>query len=584
MKPIHCILKVSHLSLSIGSSQNPSIPLDRKTALVKWLDSNCKCHLKLGLSSEFSKMMNTSSMPTDPIDSIFLEATEQKTLKKRFQGMKDNYQDVQNGSKKSVTCYPAGFNFDGRIKRFNTVVIKQLDQIKKNMEKQTPGRSDQADQVAQNLQSVSQQHGSYLGKYIKAEIDNRTGISQKAKKMLEKHFNDTDLYDEKYIKSKIDLVSHETDIEAIKDFLKTIKPQDSERRVYERILSLFANERGLLLHSMITDVYLQMFVNDASRERKANKTGKELSDLEKKIAKALNITNFDLDNAAQQVLSDLQNNGLSSPYQLNDVIQCINNNRKIHHDLKQKMKKQFNSESAFDDSFICDALRLATYEHETKFPGELDLLGMFPDHQMILHVEVKSNQVENKKNDNNLKGASEQMSRYAKHIAKRHGSVLSDGWSYCKVAAIVPGVVKEEDVCAHCRHFLLTDNELDNDKTVRVWWESLSLYKNDSQDESAKDQCYREFLMFFNRAVNLSSIARKINVFNSWEEIEGENQPPVVAGFTSSTGAVSCFQDILTRAHDAFKTIYFTPEQMSLLSPKDFFRVLLLADFGAGMI
>ena len=176
------------------------------------------------------------------------------------------------------------------------------------------------------------------------------------------------------------------------------------------------------------------------------------------------------------------------------------------------------------------------------------------------------------------------MSRYANHIAKRHGSVLSDNWSYCKVAAIVPGVAKEKAVCDHCRHFLLTDKELNNEKSMRVWWEALSLYKNDSQDESVKDQCYQEFLMFFNRAVNLSSIGRKINVFNAWEDIEGENQPPVVAGFTSSTGAVSCFQDILTRAHDAFKTIYFTPEQMSLLSPKDFFRVLLLADFGAGMI
>ena len=117
--------------MSIGKLKNPIIALDRKTALVKWLDSNRKCHLKLGLSSEFSKMMNTSSMPTDPIDSIFREPTEQTTLKKRFQHMKDNYQDVQDGSKKSVTCYPAGFNFDSRIKEFNTVVIKQLDQIKR---------------------------------------------------------------------------------------------------------------------------------------------------------------------------------------------------------------------------------------------------------------------------------------------------------------------------------------------------------------------------------------------------------------------------------------------------------------------
>ena len=569
--------------MSIGSNQNPYIALDRKTTLVQWLDSNCKCHLKLGLSSEFSNMMKPSSMATDPIDSIFQAPTEQTTLNKRFQGMMDNYKDVQDGSKKSVTCYPAGFNFDSRIKEFNTVVIKQLDQIKKNMEDRTPGRSADADQVTQNLQSVSHQHALYLGKDIKVEIGMCTGISKKAKKTLENQFDDFGLFDEKDIKNKIDLVAHETEIETIKDFLRTIKPQDSERRVYERILSLFANERGLLLHSMTTEVYLQVFVKDAWQQRKANKNGMELSDLEEKIVKALNITN-DLDNAAKQVLSDLKSSGLSSPYQLNDVIRRIDNNKIFHHDLRQKMKRKLKSKSTIDDNFICDALRLATYEHESKFPGELDLLGIFPDLQVILHVEVKSNQAENKKNDNNLKDASEQMTRYANHIAKRHGPVLSEKWSYCKVAAIVPGVVKENDVCAHCRHFLLTDKELHNETSMRAWWESLFLYKNDSQNESVRDQCYKEFLMFFNRAVNLSSIGRKINVFNAWKEIEGENQPPVVAGFTSTTGDVSSFQDILTRAHDAFKTIYFTPEQMSLLSPKDFFRVLLLADFGAGMI
>ena len=110
-------------------------------ALVKWLDSNCSCHLKLGLSTEFSRMMKSSSVTTDPIDCIFQEPHEQLVLQKGNQGMKDNYPDVENGSKKTVTCYPSGFNFDSRIQKFNTVVIKQLDQIKKSLEKEAPRKT-----------------------------------------------------------------------------------------------------------------------------------------------------------------------------------------------------------------------------------------------------------------------------------------------------------------------------------------------------------------------------------------------------------------------------------------------------------
>ena len=214
----------------------------------------------------------------------------------------------------------------------------------------------------------------------------------------------------------------------------------------------------------------------------------------------------------------------------------------------------------------------------------MDLLGIFPDLQLLFHVEVKSNQVENKMNNYNLNDASEQMSRYAQHLSKRHGSILSDKWSYCKVAAIVPSIAKLENICAHCQHFVLTEKELANDRTMRIWWESLHLNYSKHQPFSEKQQCYQEFLSFFNRVVNLSSMGRKTNVFNAWEEIEGNNRPPVVAGFTSSSGSIKSFQDVISRAHDAFKTIYFTPEQMSLLSPGNFYRALLLADYGAGNI
>ena len=601
-------------------------------------------------------MMRPSSITTDPICGIFRDKEGQQILNKRAKAMTDNYYDVKDGSKKSITCYPAGFNFDGRIKKFNTVIIKELDRIKKNMETELPKSSDEADTVLKKLMTKMKVQGKYQGADVRAEINQTTAISQKAKRLLRAHFKDSEFYNEKDVKSNIDEVSHNAEIDCIKDFLKTIKPQDSERNVYERVLSLFSNERGLLLHSLTTDAFLQVFVNEARQQRKKNYLGLGLTHLEEKIAKAFNLSRQELDRAANETISQLKRNGLTSPYRLNDIQHVIYQNKALHDDLKLKakshlqfnsrlddkqisnalklpnqeldnvlneivaelkchgfssphqmndifyiinknktLKKDLNSKTKvqkllnceqlnvfLDDQMIYDALKLATFEHQTKFPGELDLLGIFPDLQLLFHVEVKSNQVENKTKDRNLKDAAEQMSRYAQHIGLRHGPILSDKWNYCKVAAIIPEVSRPESICSHCRTFILTDREMQDEKSMRSWWESLGMYNNNSQSPIVKEQCYQEFLNFFNRVVNLSSVGRKINVFNAWDEVEGENQQPVKAGHTSGSGIVRSIKDVLSRAHDAFKTIYFTPEQMSLLSPRNFFRVLLLADYGAG--
>ena len=536
------------------------------------------------MSEVFKLAQMSSNVINDPIDAIFNTPEQQKMLQKRTQGMSANYGDVEDGTKATVTCYPAGFNFDSRIKKFNTVVIKQLEELGKKLEISVPQHSKDADTVAQNLKHKTPQ-GQYKGSDIKNQVDQASGLSEKAKKELKKRFNETDLYDENSIKATINLVTHETEKSSIKEFLKTIKPQDSERMVFDGIISLFSNERGLILHSMTTDVFLQVFVDEARRERKTNKPGLNLTPLEIQIAKALNITNDELNNASYEVLTDLHNIGIQSPYSGNDILKSINDNKLIHTDLKTKASKHFQYNSSYDGQFIKDAMRLSTYEHESKFPGELDLLGMLPDLQLLFHVEVKSNQSEDKKTDKNLSDAAKQMARYAEHISKRHGSVLSNNWSYLKVASIIPGVINPDKICSHCKRFLLTEQELVDEKSLRTWWESLGLHQNPSQDVAIKSQCYHEFLNMFNRTINLSSIVRKTNVFNTWEEIQGSNTLPIVAGITPAPNtdpSSLSFKDILNRAHDAFKALYFTPEQMALLIPEQFRRLILFADYGAG--
>ena len=110
----------------------------------------------------------------DPMDGIFTSPEQKKVLQKRTQGMSINYPDVEDGSKATVTCYPSGFNFDSRIKKFNTVVIKKLEEIRKNLELETPKNLKDADSVAQNLQNKNPQ-GKYYGTDIKKEIGQCTG-------------------------------------------------------------------------------------------------------------------------------------------------------------------------------------------------------------------------------------------------------------------------------------------------------------------------------------------------------------------------------------------------------------------------
>ena len=107
-------------------------------------------------------------------------------------------------------------------------------------------------------------------------------------------------------------------------------------QVYERIVSLFANERGLLLHSLKTDVYLQVFVEEARRHRKKKKPGLCLTPMEIEIATALNLSSQELDQASNELLSDLTFQGLSSPYNVNDIMRSLDNNNNTNGDNEKK--------------------------------------------------------------------------------------------------------------------------------------------------------------------------------------------------------------------------------------------------------
>ena len=522
----------------------------------------------------------------DPIDAIFTNAREQQILNKRNAGMQDYYGGVKDGTKASITCYPAGFSFDSRIKTYNTVVLKRLEERKKELDSDPPRELEATKNVVQTLANQTKQR-EFQGKDIKAEIDNSPKIPQQRKWELKERFEDTKYYKQDEVKSVIDQISKDQELASITNFLKVIKPQDSERAVFDRILDLFSNERGVILHSLTTDVYLQPFVEEARIFRKKTNPSFALTPQEERISKAMNLTDDDLNRTSDDLLKALRAKNVKPSYTGQDINNSLKECKNIHKSLKKVIKGKFNIKKAYDEQFIKDSLKLYTYQYESRFPGELDLLSVLPDLQLFMHVEVKCNMEETKKNDNNLKDASEQMERYSSYIAQRHGPVLGDTWEYLKVAAILPNVTKPDKICNHCKQFLLTEQTLKNETSMRSWWEKVGIWQNNDQDITTKTHSYNEFLLFFNRTVNLSSIVRKMVSFNAWEEVQGQGRPPIVAGFTeaptsSATSDPLSIDDVSSRPHDAFKALYFTPGQMALLATRAFNRIILFADYGAG--
>ena len=96
--------------------------------------------------------------------------------------------------------------------------------------------------------------------------------------------------------------------------------------------------------------------------------------------------------------------------------------------------------------------------------------------------------------------------------------------------------------------------------------------------------------MFFNRLVCMSSVRVVADPLHTWAKVQGSNQYHMGAGHTESSQSLAKkaasdgldFEDVLAASHHAYKTIFFTKDQMGLLTTDNFPSVIFLCDFGAG--
>ena len=88
----------------------------------------------------------------------------------------------------------------------------------------------------------------------------------------------------------------------------------------------------------------------------------------------------------------------------------------------------------------------------------------------------------------------------------------------------------------------------------------------------------------------MSSVRVVADPFHTWAQVQGNKPHHVSAGHTEASQSIAKSaaagsldpEDVLKASHHAYKTLFFTKDQMALLTTNNFVSVIFLCDFGAG--
>lgn len=522
-------------------------------SILKVYDRFCKisCGLELGASQKFENdVMEQQAIKVSKekiVSNVFDDATKQrkfrpilndviiKTLndptdkeifRAGLEGMERNYPEILSGEQKHLFMCPPAFNYDSRIKPSETSVPKALEERMAAL-RANPIRTEQ----------------------------------------------------------------EQKDLECIEDHLQRILPQISEAEVVAAFEKFFYPCKGIFIHSLKLDDHLKVFIDKARHEKNQLKdTGFKLTALEERIAQALNISQAELQLAAEKVVDTLRDSenvssgSLVGGYKIHEIIDEV-----LSDDAKQKAKSKFKTNRKYTLSQVARGIRLAKFEDLCQFSGENDLFIMLPDRKLIICVEVKRHMNENPgagglNIDRNLKDAAKQLRKNANYTSQVHGAILSPGWKFVKVAVIAPDVYNKEKICQTCNPFVISTDMINQPGGMEKWWKNSGLDSIKELDEKSKKEAYNEFLMFFNRLVNLSKVRLLAKPTEAWKQIQGEHYPrQITAGHIAAEPPPTSMKELLNRPHDAYKVIFLNKDQECLLSNDNRF-VAFFNDFGSGKI
>ena len=217
--------------------------------------------------------------------------------------------------------------------------------------------------------------------------------------------------------------------------------------------------------------------------------------------------------------------------------------------------------------------------------GEMDFWMAIANLKIMLNIEVKRQMDPSRQAKRNLNkslhSASEQTSKHSDYMAQVYGPMLSEGWEFLKIAAILPGELDYDKICPHCQQFILTERKSIEEQLNNIL--ALVLEQTDIDIVESSD----DFSNLFQAIVGFSSIStQQFVVGNAWQQIQGKTSTLFASGWTKSDGEMTReeirFENILNLPHNIYRFIYFNPNQVMLLE-NDIPLVIFANDFGAGM-
>ena len=407
----------------------------------------------------------------------------------------------------------------------------------------------------------------------------------------------------------------------INKFLGHIKWQVAEWEVFDELALFFANEPGLLLSGYDPKQFLSIFVKQAEQERqKHEKLGikhANLSELEKRILRSLNIETRDVtevENKLMDQLKALENNTTFSTSSIQDAIDNLNTkffSKEAKDFAKTKFKtvRTYNEEDTerlkcvkgkggikkklpkyltprfqetdkdYTEEEIRNSISYGVYQAHSKFNAEWDFIIILPKMKAVINVEVKRNASMSSRQNSSLKSASNQLDEHAIYFAEKHGYFLDEQWAFLKLAAIKPSVVNEGKVCSHCQHYIITDdNHIGN-----VW--SQIIFNKKKMNSKLLSESVKQFRNMFKRLVSFSSATRAPmpkKMCQNLPNVIAPNGEKITSGHTKSTRLTAetlNFQDIRSEQNNAFKTLYLNIGQVGLFCKR---LVVFLSDYGTG--
>ena len=406
--------------------------------------------------------------------------------------------------------------------------------------------------------------------------------------------------------------------------LKEKLPLSTEANVIMRLQNHFGNHRGLLLHSYKPETYLQQYVELARDLRKANNYP-FLTGFEEDVLNLLKISPADVNHWVSSMMNKIKieqsktlvnirysfagsvvqaglalntNSTKRRQNQLNELKQTFCK-FETRWDSQNKKMVQLTDASGnlidcrYDQNTIIHKLYQSEFNRlTTEFNDEFDALVFLPDHQLILGTEIKQAMKQDTlANNKQTKAAAKQTKKRKDYVERMFGDLIDHGWQYVQVIAMYDNCgTLVLNKCSDCSPFILT-NGTDQVEKQQMNFLMSSLNKNTvgvTTRTIINHAAYGSFKHLFSRIIGLSGSLMTVQKLGPHHQIMGTDAKDLNAGWTRASplkfgleNTVPREGDVFGRPHDVYKLLFFSHDQIGLLSMATKF-VVFLNDYGSG--